>query len=467
MLLVGVYKLAQTLTDSRRVAGVAALLYATAPAFGSHTLMVSYESVGMSLAVWAVVFTVWAAIRPERRLLTVAIACILVATTGVTHPLSSAFLLLFLSLLVVASLVRTGSHAASSERRPVVFGSVLCFAAAFDIVWAAWQQWNPLPYLLPHDAVDNMLSVFDPGNFLGRVPFQASGLPIYEHAAGFVAQLIVTALAVAGFRYGQTTYFRQWPQVRWLLAAFYAFYAFTFIGVFVAGQDEWVHRPWPYVYVGLSVLSAVGLVRLLEMSERADLAAWSIRVVGLALRRVTVLSILVIVVLLIGNTAASSPNQDRFPGRWIAGADSRSGTTEMLEATQWFRKQAGANAQILSDKDTANNFFVYADAVPVADVAAWELTETEAPVTSVTLIRMAEMNVQYVVVDERISTSVSLRGFWYGTADPLARRQTTPFPGAAVNKLAAVPWASVVYQDTNLRIYKINHSALLAAAVLR
>jgi hypothetical protein len=172
------------------------------------------------------------------------------------------------------------------------------------------------------------------------------------------------------------------------------------------------------------------------------------------------------VVLLVGNTATSANDQYRFPGPWVAGADTRSSTPEMVAAADWLRQAAGPGARILSDKDTEDNFLAYAWAIPVLNVPAWDLTETTKPVSGGTLKELYQLDVQYVVVDLRMATSISLRGYWYGADDPLAFKQTKPFTYVEVTKLSTEPWAERVYASQDLQIYRIIRPILAGAVAV-
>ena len=152
-----------------------------------------------------------------------------------------------------------------------------------------------------------------------------------------------------------------------------------------------------------------------------------------------------------------------FDGPWVAGSDARSTTPEMLATASWLHGYAGDNARILSDKDTAINMLAYANAYPVQHIDTWELTETTAPVTAKTLGAMYALEVDYVIVDERMATDLNLRGYWYGGRDPQAFTQTEPFPIAAVDRLATMPWASQVYATEHMRVYQIDRFGLAEA----
>lgn len=470
-LLFGVRSLARAFLGNGRVADIAAVIYATAPAFELHTVLVSYESLGIPLAVWTMAFAVRASLAPTRGKLVAAGA--LAVATGMTHALSALFLLSFLLLCVAAVTVRGIRRRAVPARDLAIFGGLFGGTLAFDAVWVAAQGWNPFPYLFPTTglSLSSFASWFSGGGSAAPGLFGGSGLPPYEPIAGLIAPVVITVLCVAGFLL-TTPGLAARTEAPWLLAAIYLVYPITFLGRFNPALGEVMHRSWPYLYVGIAVLAAPGLRELATPSAPGrhrgpgGWREWLPRRLTLAdqPRRVALgVAIAAVAVLLVGNTASSTNDQYRFPGPWIAGADTRSSTPDMVAAAEWLRRNAGTGARILSDKDTSDNFLGYAWAIPVTNVATWELTETTKPVSTATLRRMYQLNVQYVVVDTRMASSLNMRGYWYGNLDPSAFKQTGPFPYAAVTKLDHEPWADEVYRSTNFRIYWIDRSILASS----
>ena len=470
-LLFGIYTLAKELTGSVRLAATATALYAAAPGFTFFTVLVAYESVGLPLMVWALVFAVKAAGNAQHRIRNLVVAVITIAAVVVTHQLSSVFLMLFLGVLLIAGIVRS-VRGHRGWREVQVYAPLLAFALAFNIVWVVMQDWNPVGYLAPGRPtfasmlghLRNLQSLLT-GQSPTHLPFEASGLPVYERIAGVLAPVIITLLCAAGFFLGRIR-FQHRPELRWALAAIYLLYPLTFIGVFNGVAGSWVHRPWPFLYVGIVILAAVGVQALLtEIRERDWGTTW--RTTTLTSHRKSLVATVAVLgsigVLFMGNTANDVNDRNRFDGQWVAGSEARSTTPEMLAMASWLRGYAGDNARILSDKDTATNMLAYANAYPVQHIETWELTETTAPVTAKTLGAMYALEVDYVIVDQRMATDLNLRGYWYGGRDPQALTQTEPFPIAAVDRLATMPWASQVFATEHMRVYQIDRFGLAEA----
>jgi hypothetical protein len=174
-----------------------------------------------------------------------------------------------------------------------------------------------------------------------------------------------------------------------------------------------------------------------------------------------------IAILFIGNTSGDSTNFSRFPGRWIAGADTRSSTPEVIAAADWLLRTAGPGARVIADKDAAVNLMAYGQAYPIRNVAIWEITENVARPMQRTLADMYNKRVEYIAVDFRMATTMNIRGYWYVPWEPEAGNRTRPIPYAAVSKLQTMPWASRVYASENLRIYRIDRDKLAVAAGVR
>lgn len=455
-LLLGVRALARELTGKPRLADTAAVIYATAPAFCFHTVLMSYESLGMPLMAWTLVVAVRATRTSAWWPLVLAIFLILLTT--MTHALSSMFMLLFLGLFAAGAVLSGIRRRSRSWRAILVFSGLFGLGVGCSALWVSLQNWNVFTYLLPPGS--SISAIFSGSKSTPHVPFSGGELPPYEIIAGFLAPVAIALLCFVGFFFARQEFAAR-PYVPWIIGIVCALYPVTFVGGFNLVLGEWMHRPWPFLYIGLSILAAAGVGHL---AARKTEVSPSLRGTSRYARMMAAAIIVGITVLLIGNTADSASDQYRFPGGWIAGSDTRVSTPELITAAKWLRQTAGADARILSDKDTSNNLLAYAWAIPVQPVATWELTETEKPVSKATLARMYEKGVQYVVVDMRMSTTLNARGYWYGNRDPQAFKQTTPFSAVAVTKLRTVPWASQVYASEHLRIYRIDHTALATAA---
>jgi hypothetical protein len=466
-LLFGVWTLARELTGSPRVAATATALYAAAPALTSVTVLVAYESLGLPLMVWALVFAVKAAGVSPHWIRFLVAAFVASAAVVVTHQLSTIFLMLFLAVFLIAGGIRS-IRGRRNQQELLVLGGVLAFTLAFNIVWVVSQDWDPTGYLLPtNHPVDSLFryltsvgSLISGAGGAAHIPFEGSGLPIYERIAGFLAPVIITGLCAVGLLLGRSRIQRR-QELPWALAALWVLYAGTFLGVFNGVAGSWVHRPWPYLCLGLVILAAAGFHELLARIRQKDWTTVSNGDRKSLLAFVAVLASLA--VLFMGNTANDSNDQSRFAGPWVAGAGTRSTTPEMLETASWLQTYAGDNARILADRDTEANMLAYANAYPVQHINTWELTETSAAITAKTLGEMYALKVGYVIVDQRMATDLNIRGYWYGGTDPQALTQVHPFPIEAVTKLAMEPWATQVHQTDNLRVYAIDPTRLAEA----
>ena len=168
-LLFGVWALAKELTGSLRLSATATALYAAGPAFTSFTVLVAYESLGLPLMVWALVFAVKAAGESQHRIRYLVAAFAASAAVVVTHQLSTIFLLLFLVAFLVAGGIRS-IRGRRNRRELLVLGGVLAFTLAFNIVWVISQNWNPTGYLLPtRHPLDSLARYLtEVGNLLDR-----------------------------------------------------------------------------------------------------------------------------------------------------------------------------------------------------------------------------------------------------------------------------------------------------------
>jgi hypothetical protein len=464
-LILGIYFLVIELVGNIRAAGVAAVIYAAGPGFTFFTVLLTYQSLGLPLMVWSLLFVVRSARSPRPRWGVIATACTFIVALAVTHVTSTFFLVLYLAIFVASTFI-AGRRERARRAEAGVLLAFLAFTLVFNVVWACSRNFNPITYLLPTDS-SFWTNLIPGGGSSARIPFDNSGVPLYERLAGAVAPVIIMLMCAVGFRLSAKLF--TWRLAgRWALATVFVIFPMTFLGVFSATAAPWVHRPWPFLYVGMSVLAAAGFVKLADEAvapppHEARVRAW-------VSRRPTLIRVMLpvaIAILFIGNTSGDSTNFSRFPGRWIAGADTRSSTPEVIAAADWLLRTAGPGARVIADKDAAVNLMAYGQAYPIRNVAIWEITENVARPMQRTLADMYNKRVEYIAVDFRMATTMNIRGYWYVPWEPEAGNRTRPIPYAAVSKLQTMPWASRVYASENLRIYRIDRDKLAVAAGVR
>lgn len=445
---VGIYCLASSLADDRRVGGLAASLYAVSPSFGFFDSMYAYESFAIPLLIWSIVCAthlIEARRRADRRYWVVAL--VIVAGAAVTTHHLTSYVLIF-SLIVLTLTHRLGRSAwvVSTARS----GRMLGFVALVLVALAGWRIVNSetdlVSYLsvFPRRGAAALVEIFRSRTDSGSSPtgssapaqpvrelFQGSALPGYEQYLAYLISPVLLLLAGIG----------AWTQRRLLNARTVALcvlglaYFASLPFVLTSGGSPGAHRSWAYSYVGLSVVAGLGLSRLAESLPRL-------------LNRM--LCPLVIVAVLMGNYGSAVPDAERFPGPYQLGRDGRSVTPELIEMAKWFGAHEGRGKPIVTDLRTAAPMVAYAEVV-LPRFPSWELFFPTVAPRSQFVDLLYERGIRYVVVNRRLATDhyYSVPYFHDQPAPP-----SNPLPLASIDKFDELPWLTLIYESPNFRIYR-------------
>ncbi|MGQ0432025.1 MAG: hypothetical protein ACT452_06430 [Microthrixaceae bacterium] len=446
--ILGIYCLASSLGDDRRVGGLAASLYAVSPSFGFFDSMYAYESFAIPLLIWSLVCAthlIEARRSADRRYWVVALV-IVAAAAITTHHLTS--YVVVISLIVLTLTHRWGRSAwvVTTARSGWMLGLVaLCLAAL-----AGWRIVNSetdlVAYLsvFPRRGVEALIEIFRssadggtrptgsaPSSAPVRALFQGSALPGYERYVAYLVPPVLLLLAGIGVWTQRSLLTARTVAVSVLGLAYFASLPF----VLTSGGSPGAHRSWAYSYVGLSVIAGLGLSRLAARLPRL-------------LSRM--MCPLVIVAVLMGNYGSAVPDAERFPGPYQLGRDGRSVTQELVEMAKWFGVHEGRGQQIVTDLRTAAPMVAYAE-VTLPRFPSWELFFPTAPPRSQFVDLMYERGIRYVVVNRRLATDRYYSVPYFHDQPP---PPSNPLPSSSIAKFDELSWLTLIYESTNFRIYR-------------
>jgi hypothetical protein len=216
--------------------------------------------------------------------------------------------------------------------------------------------------------------------------------------------------------------------------------------VLVNGGLEGAHRSWPFSYVGISVLAAIGLARL---------PAWLPR---LAVRRRFVVALVAgaLVVLTVGNLAGDVNGFYRFPGPWRSGTDTRNLTAELRGVTDWFVTSEERDQGVIADLPTNAAFGSLGWARMAWREPLWDIYFPETVKNPALLRRLAEQGYGYLVIDRRMSEFVPRIGFYFTPDEPEAFSRTQPVAPEALDKFEQVDWATKIYASDHFSVYRVD-----------
>jgi hypothetical protein len=454
LLPVQVYYVARALPVPHRWAAVAGLVYATNPSFVFFDGQFAYESVAILLMLTLVRLYVEALAAersgsPTWRQSLSASLLIAVMAFGlvVTHHLTSltGIALLLAGALFLKPISGLADRKGSLRRLFVRWMPVLTLATCFWL-WVVFVAPETVSYLSPFvSGTASQLVALATGakdsSGAVRTIFSHSTDPGYERAAAIAAPIMITAaLLFAGFRWLQKPPLRSnflWSFV--LTAAYLVTLPLTLTGEGAKGS----HRTWASTFVGVALLpAALGI--LFELDKRRQWVKRAAATVGAA----------VLAVLLVGNVAASTTIDSRFPGPYQFGSDTLSVTPETLRFAQWVQAHLGPGAHVVTDRFTGLALTAHADAVtplqehslPIAGI--WY---SPRPPTPALMSAMERQRDDYLAIDVRDAQHTATNPALFYTGEP------NLVPLRNITRLAHWPWLQLLYSSRHYRLYKIDY----------
>ena len=497
-LVLGVATLAHSLGMSSRTASIAAILYGLNSSFLYFDTQYGYESMAITLVVWALVAYV-RAIRSQRgqgRAAWGGLTVVLAAGTVVTHHLSTFTLVLIMALIALTvslpwlargespvdeAVTPTGwpvgwaqERRAPGGRREKVarVGMARTALTAWGLtlvtalMMGAWFRfvapttWSYLSPFLGQGL--SQLMQFVKGTGGARQLFGASLSPWWEQKSAYLVPLLALCFALGGLfliraRVRDGILPRGGRRALLLgLSLLGLVYFPSTIFILAPSGAEGARRSWAFSWIGLSILAAPAVVWLLDWSGRRG-SQW----LRFSLRS-GLLAALAIAIM--GGTAAGLDASYRFPGPFLYGSDTRSITPELLAASKWFSTRFGPGHNIVTDRYTGlvfGSFGLQNPASPSAGFPVYNLYSAKSPATigpADLLFDLSLSDYTYLVVDNRMANDLPELGLYFTPNDPESAQPhggKSPFHGK-LNKFDTIKWMIKVFQSANYSIYRLS-----------
>lgn len=454
LVLVQVYYIARALQVPHRWAAVAAPVYATNPSFVYEDMQFAYESVAILLML-TIVRLYLEALAAERSggrtwrqtLTTSLLIAALSVGCVVTHHLTSltGTCLLLLGALFVKPISGFADRKGGRRRLFARWSPALLLGGCFAL-WIALIAPETVPYLFPHvsQPAAQLIALGSGSKASGifRSLFSHSTAPKYEQVAAVSAPVLISlALLAVSLRWLRRRRLRAnflWPIV--LTAAYLVSLPLTLIAAGAAGA----HRTWASTFIGVTMLPAA----LVPMYGLAACRRW-LRAAFAAAGAAG------LVILLVGNIAAGTPIDYRFPGGYKFGSDTLDVTPETLTLVRWVHAHLGRFPRIVTDRFTAVALTGRAGAftplqtrqTPIA--AIWYNHHPPQPSLMFTLQRQRD---GYLVVDVRDAE-------YSGTESPLfVAGEPARVPERNIARLEKWPWLKLLYATRHYRVYRIDYN---------
>lgn len=484
LLIVSLFLIFEQVGGSVGIAGLTTLVYIANPNFLFLDAQFSYESLGLPLAFFVLLLIIRRTKPDGRQRATLIVMGFMGIAAGVlTHHVASYGLAAFLVLwATVPGLLRilekslgwyadqiTGSGYVGELRKAIaMMGRSVLGSAETNIRWASpgvmgvvavvlcvgwllYVAWPTVGYLAPTflGSVKELWGFFV-GETMGRELFRSSAgatAPLLEQLTGYGAVLIILVLLPLGLQ-GIRRRYSSDPLVLslGLVAIGYPLtlvFRLTNLGADISG------RAWAYLFAGVAFVVAIGMDHVLAKWQGSMGAVLGVTAAA--------------TVLFAGSVVIGWPPTERLPGPYLVSAQGRSVGAEGESAAWWALKYLGPDNRLTADRMNALLMASYGEqeiVLPPAsqiDVGALFFSSV---VDEGVLTAVEDASVNYVMVDERLSTGLPVRGTYFDSSEPGAFEHASPIDIAALQKFNSSSLFSRVFDSGDIIIYLVggNHA---------
>ncbi len=165
---------------------------------------------------------------------------------------------------------------------------------------------------------------------------------------------------------------------------------------------------------------------------------------------------LALTLLLVGGLIVGWPPYDRLPGPYLTAADQRSVEPQGVEAADWARAHLGPSNRVAADDTNGLLMASYGGQEPqLGHVGTQSVADLffSAAFTGADSRIIAGDKIGFVVVDDRLSQALPLRGFYIEGDEPGAFEERTPIPAQSLSKFDGAPGLARVFDSGNIAIY--------------
>lgn len=443
LMTLALFFLYEQLTRSARVAGLATVLYmCNAGFFGFDSLFI-YEALALALGVFVLfVLTHLETIGSGKRTLLL-IACLTIGALTATHHVADFFFIGLLILWVCAhKLLRQ-----PVLRSPLTLAALVGIGLAF--VWVMCVARPVIDYLYePVSSSVTQLEGILSGNSAARHLFidYTGGHPtaLWQRFMMLAALSLITL----GIPFGAICLWHRYRRKAFIILLGMVALAYPITQAFrLTGESANIaDRSSPYIFI------AVGFVLALLITQ-----VWPVR--KLKWKQKAVLTTLASIIFLGSNMLGAGPTWVLLPGNYVVGDDARSIDPESIQAAEWTLTMLGPNNRIVTDRSNSLAMSTYGEQLIVTpqidggiyvspvlyatNFAPWETTI------------LCQAQVQYLVIDTRISTALPLKGYYFEEGEPEAANLTRPISRQALTKFSAVPQINRIFDSGDIVIYGV------------
>ena len=462
------YLVAERITGSGRGAAAASLIYAANPMFLSWSSTFAYENLALPLAA----FVVWWIGRTRKR---GDLACMVVAVVGViavtvTHHVAGFALSALLGGWWLAE--RVGCHSTRAGRRQV--GIMALLAGSATLTWF-FVVAHPAPsYLLTNNLFPALRGTGSLllGHAAPRKLYTSGALvpPVWERVAGFAAIVVLLLALPAALRRAWWSRRRAPVAVAMTLAVAFPLSLVPRLspsGVGLSGRSsEYVFAGLGCV-IGLLFTAATSREDVRHMFQRghhdgrhskfAVRRRWTTSG-GEAWRKtfiVTFIAAVLATVVFVGNVTVGTAFYERLPEASNPQGYESSVQPDVIAASRWARAHLGVNHLFGANGIDSLALATYGQQDIVDTERTWPIYFAES-MSSAVVESIKAAGVQYLLVNWRMTRTVSLNGFYFSPFEPEGGQYRHAFPTAALEKFSSAPCIRLIYQSGAVQIFDLS-----------
>jgi len=455
----------EEVSGSSRLAGIAALLYATNANFLFWSAQFSYESLALPLTLLVLYVAARRAATStsaHHRALTI-VALLGITTVVITHHLTSYFLVAFFGVWTLGVLLlrframRKTSAQATSESSTQHKANTLSgirvisdpaglalFTTIVSLVWLIGVASITISYLLPvFGRAANSIFQIAAGEASTRELFQSVGgyvAPLWERLIG-IGSVVVMLLAMPFGLRKIWQNFRSNPIALMLTGAALAYFAVLGLRLSPAAWETG-NRASEFLFIGLAFVLAFAVQELWDRQH----APW--------LGRVTVLGS-VAIIFMGGVIVGWSPTL-RLSQPLQASIGNVIIEPQGFAAARWMRAALGPGNQVATDESNARLMLAYGgqstltggypdikDLLGMSDFPPWQVN------------LMREQGIQYIAFDRRLISWSNMAGYYFDQTPAGSLPSTDLFDPDVYSKFDKPKGISRLFDSGNLVIYDV------------
>ncbi len=441
LMVIALFLFYEQITRSSRMAGIATLIYTANPHFLFFDSVYSYETLALPLAICVLyILARYEQVGGEQRWIIFTSWLVLLALTFTHHMTDFVFnglLLLWFAISFFSATARkTRIHLASLA----IFGIAMALAYAFLVggnpVWSYLSSYFNTAFIELEHIITGTGSVRP--LFTGTSTGVA---PIWDRL------LMLGAVAIVSFAlpFGLLTlwHIHRRAALPMMLGIFALAYPLTQAFRFTPFGSEIPDRSAAFLFIAVGYIITILITHF-----------WPSRT--LSKKTVALVTCALSIILLGGVILEAGPGYADLPGPYLVGADGRSVEPEGVNAAIWAQLYLGPNHRVGTDRTNQMLMSTYGDQHVVTEIG--DLIDVSPLFYSATftggdqtLVRAG--NIQYVVVDMRLSTALPALGFYFVSDESEAKHLTTPISQSALTKFDTLPQINRVFDSGNLVIY--------------